>query len=133
MPVDEHRRLRLYEAARERLGQDAADTLMELLPPMDPSELATKRDLALTRAELREEMAELRGEMAELRGEMAELRSELCGEIADLRSGLRSDIAALQISVTDMMREQTNRMLVFVVPTMLTAVGLSVAASRLAG
>ena len=115
MPVDEHRRLRPYEAVRERLGQDAADTLMELLPPMDPSELATKRDLALTRAELREEMAELRGEMA------------------DLRFGLRSDIAALQISVTDMMREQTNRMLVFVVPTMLTAVGLSVAASRLAG
>ncbi|MDZ4826972.1 MAG: hypothetical protein SGJ13_10985 [Actinomycetota bacterium] len=114
MPIEERRRLHLYEAARERLGVDAADTLMELLPPMDPSELATKTDLALTRSELR-------GQMAEIRREMAELRTELKGEMAELR-----------VAVADMMREQTNRLVMFVVPTMLTAVGLSFAASQLA-
>jgi hypothetical protein len=86
---------------------------MELLPPMDPSELATKGDLAVLRAELRGEMVELRGEM---RGEMAELR----GEIAELR-----------VWVTEALREQTNRILMFVLPTMLTSTLLAFAAARL--
>ncbi len=129
MPIEERRRLHLYETARERLGVDAADTLMELLPPMDPSELATKTDLALTRADLRGEMVELR---SDLRREMAELRSDLRGEMAELRSELRGEMAAMRVAVADMMREQTNRLVMFVVPTMLTAVGLSFAASQLA-
>lgn len=87
MSVDERRRLHLYEAARERLGNEAADTLMELLPPMDPSELATKGDLAVLRAELRSEIAEA-------------------------------------------LREQTNRILMFVLPTMLTSTLLAFAAAR---
>ena len=55
-------RLRLYEHAKETWGDEPARTLMELLPA-DPSELATKSDLAVLRAELREEMAQLRGEL----------------------------------------------------------------------
>jgi ribosomal protein L29 len=135
MPVEERRRLHLYEVARDRLGVDAADTLMELLPPMDPSELATRSDLALTRSELRTEMAELRTElrteMAELRTEMAELRTELRTEMAELRTELRTEMAELRVAVATMMREQTNRLLALVVPTMLTAVGLSFAAAQL--
>ena len=58
MSVDHRRRLHLYESARERLGEAAADTLMELLP-MDGTELATKSDLAVLSAELRAEMQKL--------------------------------------------------------------------------
>jgi hypothetical protein len=87
---------------------------MELLPPMDPSDLATKADLALTRSDLRDEMSRLRGEMAELRAD------------------LHRDMAQLQVHVADALRDQTNRILMFVLPTMLTAVGLSFAASQLA-
>ena len=72
---------------------------------MDPSELATKGDLAVLRAELR--------------GEMAELRSEMRGEMAELR-----------VWVTEALREQTNRILMFVLPTMLTSTLLAFAAAR---
>ena len=99
MSVDQRRRLQLYEVARERFGPEAADTLMELLPPMDPSELATKQDLAVLSAELR---GELRGEIGSLRAEMHEL-----------------------------FREQTNRILMFVIPTLLSAVGLGFAATHI--
>ncbi|MGH8977583.1 MAG: hypothetical protein ACRDV7_05875 [Acidimicrobiia bacterium] len=83
--------MHLSEAAREHLGSNAADTLMELLPPMDPSELATKADLALTRSDPRDEMSQPRGEMA------------------DLRTDLHRDLAQLQMYVADALRDQTNR------------------------
>lgn len=87
MTVDERRRLHLYEVVRDQLGQDAAATLMELLP-VDTSQLATKQDLVVLGAELRAEMHEL-------------------------------------------FREQTNRILMFVLPTMLSGIGLAFAAAQL--
>ncbi len=39
---------------------------MEAMPPIDYSQLATKRDLGAVGAELRGEMAELRGDMHQL-------------------------------------------------------------------
>ena len=100
MAVEERRRLHLYEIARERLGSDAADTLMELLP-VDGSELATKQDLHLLRADVRAESAALRAEIAALRAEMHEL-----------------------------FREQTNRILMFTLPALLSGIGLAFAAAQ---
>lgn len=85
--VQERKRIELYEAMREFVGEIPAMTLLELLP-MDTSQLATKQDLALQTAELRAEMHEL-------------------------------------------FREQTNRILMFVLPTMLSGVGLAFAAAKL--
>lgn len=45
MAVSERSRHALYEAARSRLGDDAAETLMELLPPVGWADVATKHDL----------------------------------------------------------------------------------------
>jgi len=45
MAVDERHRHRLHEAARDALGEDAAVTLMEMLPPVGWADVATKRDL----------------------------------------------------------------------------------------
>ena len=45
MAVDERHRYRLHEAARRVLGDDAAVTLMEMLPPVGWADVATKRDL----------------------------------------------------------------------------------------
>ncbi|MDZ4827827.1 MAG: hypothetical protein SGJ13_15395 [Actinomycetota bacterium] len=101
MAVDESRRLHLYEAARDRLGRDAAETLMELLP-MDESQLATKHDIALLKQDLVVVSAELRSEISALRAEMH-----------------------------DLFREQTNRIVMFLVPTMLTGIGLAFAAAQL--
>jgi chromosome segregation ATPase len=122
MPVSERERLALYRQLQEQLGNEGADTLMELLPPAGWNDIATRADVQATAtllrgemaqlgAELRSEMAqlgaelrgemselrsELRGEMAELRGEMAELRTELRGEMVELRSEVRQDLAGTQ-------------------------------------
>jgi hypothetical protein len=46
MPVDERDRHRLYLRLEEVLGRDEAGTLMEHLPPVGHTDLATKADLA---------------------------------------------------------------------------------------
>ena len=55
MTVTDSRRLALFDHARSAWGEDAATTLMELLP-MDPDELATKADLHATEHALRVEL-----------------------------------------------------------------------------
>ena len=52
MTVDYRNRDQLYRSAVEVLGREEADTLMASLPPMDWSEIATKSDLAVLRADL---------------------------------------------------------------------------------
>ena len=46
MAVDERSRLRLAEVAKRVFGDEAAITLMELLPPVGWADVATKHDLA---------------------------------------------------------------------------------------
>ncbi len=77
MAIDEAARLHLYELARSTWDARAADTLMNAIPP-DLRRLATEDDLAVLGSDLRSEMADLRGE---LRSEMADLRGELRSEI----------------------------------------------------
>jgi hypothetical protein len=56
MAIDERARHQLYLRLEERLGSEAATTLMEHLPPTGWAEVATKRDLdqlrAITKADL---------------------------------------------------------------------------------
>jgi hypothetical protein len=47
MTVDERNRLQLAEAAKRVLGNDEGITLMELLPSIGLTDLATKQDLQL--------------------------------------------------------------------------------------
>ena len=82
MTVSNARRLELYDKMRQAIGDEPAATLMEILPPMDATDIATRHDVDHATIVLRGEMTELR---SELRGEMAELRSELRGEMAEIR------------------------------------------------
>ena len=52
MSVSERERNELYLAARERLGDGPAATLMTMLPPVGWADVATKRDLAELEARL---------------------------------------------------------------------------------
>lgn len=45
MSVDDATRFELHEGLREALGDERADTLMSLLPPVGWADVATKRDL----------------------------------------------------------------------------------------
>jgi len=44
MTIDERHRIALHEAAKRTFGDDAAVTLMELLPPVGWADVATRRD-----------------------------------------------------------------------------------------
>ncbi len=117
MQVDEQARNVLRTAARQALGDEAAEILMASLPPYPSGELVTvdhlSTELRVFRAELRQEMSELReqlrGEMSELReelrGEMSELREELRGEMSELRDELRGEMSELRDEVTSLRSE----------------------------
>ena len=45
MAVDERKRKALYDALERQIGAEAADTMMELLPPVGWADVATKEDL----------------------------------------------------------------------------------------
>ena len=64
--VSDHDRRDLYEALEQRLGESAAGTLMELLPPVGWADVARQSDLVA-----------VRGEMAQIRGEISQLRAEI--------------------------------------------------------
>jgi hypothetical protein len=57
MSVDERSRHQLFARLEEVLGPDEATTLMETLPPLGYTELATKQDLVTLKSEI---LAELR-------------------------------------------------------------------------
>jgi hypothetical protein len=46
------------------------------------------------------------------------------------KQDLSAEIAALRAEMHDLFREQTNRIVTFVVPTMLTGIGLAFVAAR---
>ena len=149
MASDADRRA-LYAALHEHLGERPASILMEMLPPVMPSELARRSDLVAVRGEMAELRGELRGEMAELRselqGEMAELRAELRAEMAELRTELKGEMAELRGEMAELRGEvrgdfamltarldaQIPRFLLASVPMTLGFGGMVLAAAKLA-
>jgi hypothetical protein len=94
MSVDERTRLAIRSWFAEQLNDDLADAIMESMPPIEWTDVATKDDLALMGRELRAETAELRAEMhlgfAAVSNEFAVVHKELAGihkEFADIRNG----------------------------------------------
>ena len=92
MAVTDAERHHLYEVLKSHLGAAPADTLMNLIPPAGRADMATKADLAATKADLSAEIAGLRGEMtagfAEVRTEIAGLRADMGEDLASVRADL---------------------------------------------
>jgi len=57
MAIDERRRLELADVVKRTLGDEAGLTLMEMLPPIGWTDVATKQDLEVVEARLRAEMS----------------------------------------------------------------------------
>lgn len=77
MPISEAARADLYTGLAEVLGPDRAETLMAQLPRFDPSEVATKSDLAELNAGLVATRSDLSGLAAATKSDFAEVRGEL--------------------------------------------------------
>ena len=89
MVISERSRHDLYEAAKRGLGPEAAETLMELVPPVGWAEVATKQDLqrleAATRQDIQNLQESIKKDLAILehtmRGEMEKLRGDLMAQM----------------------------------------------------
>ena len=93
MTIDERARHDLYDQLTASIGADAADTLMGYLPPVGWADVATKRDLDLTKSEI---LATLRGEMADLRGD---LRGEMAAQTRTLLFAMVSVMLVLSSTI----------------------------------
>jgi phage protein D len=123
MTTEASRRLHLHDTARQTWGKEAANTLMELLPP-EPDVLATKADVALLRSDLRSEMADLR---TARRSELTDLR---CG-MADIKAEMRVEMADFKAEIHQAFAEQTRTLVLANAGMMLTTLALSFAVARI--
>jgi hypothetical protein len=92
LAVSEPQRLALHAAARRTLGEEEADTLMALSPPAN-TDIATRQDLDVLRAEMKGEFAAVR---AEMKGEFKAVRAETATAIQRAKNSmLRWTIATI--------------------------------------
>src|SRR6266511_2809720 len=132
MAVDERASHELFLRVEGELGPQAAETLMQLLPPVGWADVATKHDL-----NLRFEAFEHRL-LGEIRGDINQLRAEVDGDFHQLRGEiheLRTEMHSMRGDLFQAMFEQTHtlfRNLVMLCASLVfTVAGLAFAAARL--
>jgi hypothetical protein len=107
MAEESSRRL-LYASAAAALGTEAADVLMEHLPPAGWSDLARRSDVE-------HETGLLRGDMGTLRAEIGTLRAEMAGEFRSVRAEMAAMEAGLRGEIQKAAASQTRWMVTLVV------------------
>jgi hypothetical protein len=110
MSITEASRFQLRTAIGQILSEEAADTLMELLPPVGWADVATKTDLQ-------------------------HLREELKADILNLRNEFKADIQALQLSFETTLEKRLHEQTKWFITTMIAmnavTVAVAVALSKL--
>jgi len=114
------------------LNEEAADTLMELLPPVGWADVATKSDLQHLRDELKGDINSLR---VATKSDIQHLRDELKGDILSLRNELKGDMINLQltieVNVRKLIHEQTKWLITTMIAMNTVMLAASVALSKL--
>ena len=154
MSITEASRFQLRTAIGQILSEEAADTLMELLPPVGWADVATKTDLQHLRDELKAEihslrvatktdLQHLRDELKtdiqhlrdELKADMLNLRNEFKSDIHALRVEFKADIQALQLSFETTLEKRLHEQTKWFITTMIAmnavTVAVAVALSKL--
>jgi hypothetical protein len=129
MAVDERERFELRRRLEEVLGEGPAGTLMASLPVVEWSQLATRRDIEDLRDDL---LARIDTQGRELRAEMATLRAELIGALADQRAAWVEAVGDLRSEMVFQMSHNLRVMVVAMLATVLTTVGIVVGAAGFA-
>ena len=106
MSITEASRFQLRTAMGLILSEEAADTLMELLPPVGWADVATKTDIQ------------------HLRDEMQHLRNELKGDMLNLQ-------LTIEVSVRKLIHEQTKWLITTMIAMNAVTVAVAVALSKL--
>jgi hypothetical protein len=106
MSITEASRFQLRTAIGQILSEEAADTLMELLPPVGWADVATKTDIQ------------------HLRDEMQHLRNELKGDMLNLQ-------LTIEVGVRKLIHEQTKWLITTMIAMNAVTVAVAVALSKL--
>jgi len=104
MSITEASRFQLRTAIGQILDEEAADTFMELLPPVGWADVATKTDLQ-------------------------HLRDELKGDIQNLRDELKGDMRALQLTIEATLEKRLHEQTKWLITTMIAMNTVMLAAS----
>jgi hypothetical protein len=121
MSITEASRFQLRTAIGQILSEEAADTLMELLPPVGWADVATKTDLQHLHDELK--------------ADILNLRNEFKADILNLRNEFKADIQALQLSFETTLEKRLHEQTKWFITTMIAmnavTVAVAVALSKL--
>ncbi len=103
MVATQAQRAALYTNLVEQMGQEAAETLMDELPPGGWHQMATKEDLAGVELRLRtaftEALAETNVKLAESHASLVESQAKLVESHAESHTKLVESQAALQVAM----------------------------------
>ncbi|HVU60591.1 MAG TPA: hypothetical protein VHD58_02935 [Mycobacteriales bacterium] len=108
MTISDARRRLLHDRLVDAMGEEAAEVLMEHLPPAGWVDLATKSDVATAKADMQHEIALLRLEMAKFGFD------------------LRAELASFASTIDRRMATQTRTLMLAMVTTMAASVGAAV-------
>ena len=126
MSITEASRFQLRTAIGQILDEEAADTLMELLPPVGWADVATKTDLQHLRDELQADIQNLR---VATKSDLQHLRDELKGDIRNLRDEMRGDMHALQLTIEATLEKRLHEQTRWLITTMIAMNTVMLAAS----
>ena len=126
MSITEASRFQLRTAIGQILDEEAADTLMELLPPVGWADVATKTDLQYLRDELKSDIHSLRNE---LKGDIQNLRVATKSDLQHLRDELKGDMRALQLTIEATLEKRLHEQTKWLITTMIAMNTVMLAAS----
>ena len=121
MSITEASRFQLRTAIGLILDEEAADTLMELLPPVGWADVATKTDLQHLRDELKGDIQNLR---VATKSDLQHLRDELKGDMLNLQ-------LTIEIAIEKRIHEQTKWLITTMIAMNAVTVAVAVALSKL--
>ncbi len=132
--IDERTRFLLHQRLEEQLGTSEAATLMEHLPPVGWTDVATKHDLEQLGVANKHDLEQLR---VAAKGDLEQFGAELRGELRSQIHGVRGEIEGLRSEMYKAFADQNRTFVTTLVFSVLGAVttssGLAFAAARLAG
>jgi hypothetical protein len=115
MSITEASRFQLRTAIGQILSEEAADTLMELLPPVGWADVATKTDLQYLRDELK--------------SDIQNLRVATKTDLQHLRDELKGDMHALQLTFEATLEKRLHEQSRWLITTMIAMNTVMLAAS----
>ncbi|MCY3644424.1 MAG: hypothetical protein F4Z00_03580 [Acidimicrobiaceae bacterium] len=118
MAATQAQRAALYTGLVESMDEEAADTLMDQLPPSGWDQLATKEDLAgvelRLQAVLAAAVAEMNTKFAETNGKLVETNARITESNAELRVAMNEGFAEAAKGRAEIVKSQARQLYVIV-------------------